>query len=65
MSGDIVRLRQTPTTKEPTTCKDSRDLDAYFLTRRAVLADELRAVETICLQRGLISRKLCAPGRVR
>jgi hypothetical protein len=66
MSGDdLIRLRPSQPTEEPTVNEPDKDFDVYLMTRRDALASELRIVETILLKRKLITRLLCAPGRDR
>ena len=64
MSGDLVRLRPS-TTKQDVPEDDVMDFDVYLMARRDALARELREIERILAQRGKITRRLCAPGRVR
>lgn len=67
MNDELVRLRLPPASlpANGTPPNGGDDFDAYLLARRDALAEELRAVEQICLRRGTITRLLCAPGRNR
>jgi hypothetical protein len=66
MSGDdLVRLRPSQPTPEKPASEPDSDFDLYLLEKRRMLAEELRIVENICVKRNLITRLLCAPGRVR